>query len=50
MKLARWYSIVDKLEVIVTWWWPYASMLILLSLQKGLFKNLEEVMAVAVRN
>lgn len=50
IKWARWYSIVDKLEGLLQWWWPYTAMVVLLCLKKGIFRDLAEVHATALKN
>ena len=50
VKWARWYSIVDKLDALQQWWWPYTCMLVLLCLQKGIYTNLQEVREASFKN
>eukprot|EP00971_Amphidinium_carterae_P338947 6476507-Amphidinium_carterae.1 len=45
VKLARWYSLVDKMSEMVPLWWSYACMVSLLAIQKGLFKDMQALWA-----
>lgn len=50
IKWSRWYSIIDRLQEMLGWWWPYTSMVVLLALQKGVFKNMMEVYEVSMKH
>ena len=33
VQMARWYSIVDRLEELISWWWQFTAVLVLVCLQ-----------------
>eukprot|EP00971_Amphidinium_carterae_P350257 6491458-Amphidinium_carterae.5 len=45
VKLARWYSLLDRMSDMVPLWWSYACMVALLAIQKGLFKDMQALWA-----
>eukprot|EP00971_Amphidinium_carterae_P348173 6490362-Amphidinium_carterae.3 len=45
VKMSRWWSLVDRLEEMLCDWFSIACMLSLLALEKGLFKNVYDLMA-----
>eukprot|EP00971_Amphidinium_carterae_P350172 6491414-Amphidinium_carterae.3 len=45
VKVARWYSLLDRMQEMVPVWWSYAAVVALLAVQKGLFKDLQSLMA-----
>lgn len=46
-KLTRWFSLFDRLEEYLPWWWAMAAMTAFLAFQKGTFKSLNDLIEVS---